>query len=122
MKILLIEDDKWIIEGLKECINLILEVHKPTILIATSIEEARQHFELHQNDLKLITFDGSIKGGGEQPNTKCLVSDFRKTYFGPMIACSSLEENRDILVKAGCDYSCSKDQLPQYIMKIFSVV
>lgn len=112
-KILIVEDlrhlhEMWIIM-LKE---------KVQIISAFTIEEAREKFK-DNPDITLITIDGCVPG--ESFNTEPLVREFRKTFKGPIIAASRSLFFRTLLKEAGCDYECSKNELPKKILEILGI-
>jgi len=119
--ILLVEDSCSTLELWKVCFEISnkkgVEI---VLLIATSVDEAREKFWLHQHIIKAVVFDGCIDGPGEEPNSKILVSEFRRVFKGPMIAASNREDYRKILTDSGCDYECDeKDKVPKKIFEIF---
>ncbi len=86
------------------------------LLSAFSIEEAEELFSAN-SDIDAIVMDACVPG--DEPNTQPLVRKFRKTFAGPIIASSSVEEYRKELIKAGCDYeSESKATLPEKLLEI----
>ncbi|MFH1454894.1 MAG: hypothetical protein ABIF22_01070 [bacterium] len=115
MKILLIEDDEMILDLYKERFYRSVG-GKIILLIATSIIEARELFEVNK-DIKIIIFDGCIKGPGKHPNTLSLVDDFRRTFNGHMISVSNRQDYRSMLFNAGCDYQCNKEDVCDLIVK-----
>ena len=88
------------------------------LLSALTIKEAQELFRAHQ-DIAVIAMDACVPG--DRPNTMFLVQEMRLTYTGPIIAISSLVEYRQMLVKAGCDFECEKDFLPQKIREILGL-
>jgi DNA-binding response OmpR family regulator len=120
-KILIVEDDANISEGLKEALEFNLKDKAFEIIIAPSVDEARKQFKLNP-DIALITFDGSIEGDGEKPNTRILVEEFKqKGFSGPMIAASSMEDYSKILCDAGCTHVCKKFDIPEKVVDILCI-
>ncbi len=85
------------------------------ILSAFSIEEARKLFN-ENPDIDAIVMDACVPGN--YPTTQPLVREFRKIFSGPIIAVSSLDEYRDMLIEAGCDYESVKSALPKILLEI----
>ena len=119
-KILLIEDSKPVIDIWKRLFDFYLKEEKLILIFAVSLDEAIQKFRLNP-DVELIVVDGCIWGSDDRPNTQGLVSEIRKTFKGPMIAESSNEEYRKILLSAGCNYECEKDDVPKKVLRILGL-
>lgn len=119
-KILLIEDGEKILNCWKRWFEVLLKKDKLLLIFATSISEAREKFKLNP-DVVLIVVDGCIEGSDERPNTQELVIEFRKTFTGPRVAQSGDEEYMEILQKAGCDYQCRKEDVPQMVVDILGL-
>ncbi|MFA5870871.1 MAG: response regulator [Candidatus Paceibacterota bacterium] len=114
MKKVLIIEDKAVFQGLWE-----MELDGKVLLFqAISIPEAKNIF--YQNpDLSVITMDACVPG--DEPNTIPLVEEIRKTYSGPIIATSSDENFCEALIKAGCNYGISKENVAEEILKVLSL-
>ena len=115
-KILIIEDENSLLEVWTIYLNKHTKKGELKILSAVSIDEARKVFNSNP-DIDLIILDGYIKGPGERPNSLVLIPEFRKTYHGIIIASSSNEDHRSMMVAAGCDYDCKKDDVYKKIME-----
>lgn len=89
------------------------------IIAAYSIAQARDFFDANPGmEISAIAMDACVPG--DDINTIPLVRHFRKTFLGPMIAISSLQEYSDKLMQAGCDYECPKWDLPKVLLKILN--
>lgn len=112
-KVLIVEDmpmyhHQWYIE-ISDCEREI------EMVSATTLEEARTKFAANP-DIDIIVMDACVPG--DRPNTYSLTQEMRKTFKGPMIACSTIPEYREILMQAGCDYASSKTGLVQLLIEI----
>ena len=75
---------------------------KVKLLIAQSIEEATQLFNANP-DIDIIIMDACVPGN--ELNTVPLVQLFRKTFTGPIITASSVNEYNFALLEAGCSHN-----------------
>ncbi len=91
---------------------------KITLLKALSIDEARRLFG-QNSDLSVIVMDACVPG--DWPNTQPIVTEFRKTFKGPMVATSGISDYRLTLIQAGCDYEASKLDVPQTVLRILDL-
>jgi DNA-binding response OmpR family regulator len=85
------------------------------LLFAVNHEQALDLFAKN-NDVDLIVMDACLKG--DVPDTIPLVTEFRKTFTGPIIATSSSVEYRKALLNAGCTFQCEKSQVAQRAREI----
>ncbi len=77
---------------------------------ALNITVAKDKFDETWQGLNLITMDACVPG--TVPNTMDLVRYMRQTgYKGSIIAASSEEAHNMLLMRAGCDHWCLKDDL-----------
>jgi len=111
MKKVLIIEDGAVFQGLWE-----MELEGKVLLFqAVSIEEAKNIF--YQNpDLSIITMDACVPG--DEPNTLPLVKEMRETYSGLIIATSSDDNFCESLIKAGCNYGISKENVAEEILRV----
>ncbi len=117
-KVLIIEDERPILDLLKELLSGVLEV-----VTAVSVEEAREKFAANP-DIVAIAVDGSIEGfsaSSELPNTPVLVTEFRRTFTGPIIAISNRQEFQELLMAAGCDHQCEKGRVHKKFRELLGV-
>ncbi len=103
-KVLLIEDDLTFLERWKSCL-----VSKGYfVLCAKTIEEALKAFPQHRWDA--IVFDGCV--GGDDFNSLPLIQKFRRESDPgcAMIAASSNEDLRAIMINGGCNHQAEKKE------------
>lgn len=86
------------------------------LLSAHSIAGAKKIFQMHHSDLAIIIVDACL--GGSVPNTQPLVKWMRQSYFGNMLAISSVFENCNTLVEAGYDCGVTKEYLIYPVTRI----
>lgn len=122
--VLLIEDEKDIQRIWKGQFDRLLKTRneKICLLFATSIDEAAKQFNLHQNEIIAIVFDGCIEGPGKEPNTEILVKAFGTVFKGPMVATSGQPAFRKILLEAGCTHECYKEDAPKKVVELLGLV
>jgi CheY-like chemotaxis protein len=111
-KVLVVEDNRMLQERFAERLE-----GKVTVLSAHTVEEARHLFAANP-DVRVIALDGYLRpafGDPRPPDTLPLVSEFRQTFRGKIIAMAFFPHHRQALVAAGCDHSCDKENLPQEI-------
>ncbi len=89
-----------------------------TIISAFTVQAGERRFREH-SDVSAIVMDACVPGN--TPTTIPLVREIRKTYHGPIIAISSDPGYRQMLVHAGCDYSCTKDALPKFLQHVLQI-
>lgn len=113
-KILVVDDDVKIQAILKK----LFSGRNNTILFsALSIEEARLIF--NQNpDIDLIVMDACVPG--DTPNTIPLVQELREKYNGLIVASSSVDFYRKVLLKAGCNKEVPKSHLVNFLKEYLS--
>ena len=121
IKILLIEDEVDVTRIWERQFGLLLKAEKPSLLIARSISEALKQFELHKKDIKAIVVDGCLRPGGVL-NTEMLTQALRRFFVGPMIASSTREDYRQLLLKSGCDHECRKEDVPKIVVELLGLV
>jgi len=110
-KVLIIEDDIYIAKMYREYFDQGIMAEMIIRLTASSIKEAREKFN-ENKDISVIVFDGVVVGPADKlPNTSELVSEFKKSFRGTMIAASGIPAYDEVLVKAGCDFFCEKSQV-----------
>lgn len=119
-KVLLIEDNRDTVTIWKMVLGPFIKNEKLLLLTAVSIDEARERFKLNQ-DIDAIFFDGCIVGPGKEPNTEILVSEFKMSFSGSMIAASGEEKYREVLLKAGCSHSCNKEDVPKMLVNLLGL-
>ena len=97
MKVLLIEDNE-------QLQNLFASMSKKLgvdLLQARTIREADLLFLEHKDTIDIIYIDGCVPG--DKFNTKKLAEHIRKSFCGPMIAISAVENYNIELLRAGCN-------------------
>lgn len=118
-KILIVEDFDLIVRLWRRALSE-LKIDSVVIVTASSIDEARERFKTNP-DLDLIVMDAYIRGSFDRPNTLALVTEFRLSYSGPMLAQSSDEDHAKMLVDVGCNVACDKPQVPEKIIEILGL-
>jgi DNA-binding response OmpR family regulator len=113
-KILLVEDKP----EMREIIILGFQGQPIEVLEADTIEQAEKLFDANP-DIAAILVDACVPG--TYPNTQQLINKFRKTFGGPMIAISSNDLYREMLMKAGCDYECVKHRAAQKLLEVLGL-
>jgi len=88
------------------------------IVLAESIKEA-EHIFKKDSSFDLIVMDCCVPG--DVPNTMDLVKMIRKTYHGPILANSSLDDYIDILIMAGADHRSDKHSVPGKVITILGL-
>jgi len=112
-KVLIVEDDSGWQNAFKYGID-----GKFDLYFADSITNAEILFR-EISDVDCIIMDACVPG--DEPNTMDLVKEIRKTYKGPIIANSSVEEYVEELLGAGCDYGAHKRDVIKKIFEILSL-
>ena len=110
-KVLIVEDDEYI----HRTYQIRLQ-DKIKVLSAYSLEEGRQLFSEH-HDLDAIVMDACVDNI-RTVDSDILVKEFRKSFFGPMIAASGVPEFGDFLVEAGCDFKSPKGDVSKKLLEI----
>ncbi len=116
-KIFFIEDDISMINFWKLVLKSEIIQGKLTVVTAMNLEEAERKF-LENHDFAIIVIDGCVPG--RQLNTLPLAKKIRKSFLGDMIAVSSIDEYRKLLLQAGCNLDCEKEKLPWLILKLIN--
>ncbi len=88
------------------------------IVLAESIKEAERIFK-KDSSFNLIVMDCCVPG--DVPNTMGLVKMMRKTYHGPILANSSLDDYIDILIMAGANHRSNKHSVPEKVTTILGL-
>ena len=112
-KVLLVEDDRFMHEWLSDKLN-----GKVELISAFSIEEAEQQFAANP-DIAAIVMDACVPGN--RPTTPPLVRKFRETFTGPMIAASTISAYKQMLIGAGCDHECEKENVPAKVLQVLGL-
>jgi hypothetical protein len=89
------------------------------ILSALTITEAKQLF-VDNPDLAGIIMDACVPG--DSPNTMSLVSEFRQTFCGPIIATSTSEYGLEKLLEAGSNHAAEKQFALQKMFNLLGLV
>jgi len=113
-KVLIVEDSKaWssiIRRGLGD---------KASVLCAYDLIEGARIF-MENQDIALVVMDACVPG--DEPNAQLLVREIRKTFNGPIIAMSSLEKFRKVLLASGCDYEVEeKSQVTEKVFELLGI-
>ncbi len=112
-KVLIVEDKDYIQARWRQALDGRVEV-----VSAFSIKEAMDKFATNP-DVVAIVMDACVPG--EEPTTPPLVTKFRETFKGPMIAASAAPWYRKELMRAGCDHESQKDDVPQKLLEILGL-
>ncbi|MBU1146426.1 hypothetical protein KKD80_02680 [Patescibacteria group bacterium] len=115
-KVLVIEDHSaWRSHFVREFAGWV------TLLQARTVEEARQLFAEHP-DVRVVALDGCLRRiMGSKPDTLPLIDEFRLTFGGTMIAMSTDEKFRHMMVEAGCTCSLDgKEKLPEEVKRLLA--
>ncbi len=107
-KVLIVEDDI-------QTQNLLQKLLSGTVHIfsAFTIEEAEEFFK-NNPDIDIVTMDGCVPG--ENINTIPLIQLMRRSFKGPMVACSGNSDYQSILLDSGCNLKSEKKDLPKTIL------
>lgn len=89
------------------------------VVTADSPAAGRQKFDEVRDRVALVVMDGAL--GGDDLNSLPLIRYIREAgYTGPMIAASGLSDYRVDMVRAGCDHSEGKDQVPGLVESLLA--
>ncbi len=89
---------------------------RANILSAYTVSEAEMLFSEYGSSIDAIVMDACVPG--DEPNTIELVREMRRTFTGPMIAISGMQEYLDDLVKAGCNKVSSKSEVGKVLENV----
>jgi len=111
-KVLFVEDEKQV-QGLwrAQLANKGVEM-----IQALNGTDAAMHFLVFSKELAAIVLDGNIPG--VKTDTRELIHDFRQSFQGPIIAVSSDENLRALMVEAGADSGCEKKDLAKHLLAV----
>lgn len=90
-----------------------------TILWAYRLEQAEKLFEENPNP-DIIVVDGCVDDHNTLDSIP-LIQKIRKTYKGPMIAASSSDNYRKVMVKAGCDLETWKENVNSLLKQVLGI-
>ncbi len=110
-KILVVEDDPKTHQLYQEELGGVAE-----IIIAISVPEAMEKFDVHYPGISIIVMDGQLP-----EDTRHLVKRIRAKFNGPMIAASDNVLLRMVLSAAGCNHVCAKHRVPQKVCEILNL-
>ncbi|KKU81798.1 MAG: hypothetical protein UY09_C0028G0004 [Parcubacteria group bacterium GW2011_GWA2_47_8] len=111
--VLLVEDHQpWLDRWTEDILELRDDV---LVLCANTIVKAEELFEQCPG-VAVIVMDACVPGDSQ--NTEFLVRSVRKTFKGSMIAASGDAHYRKELMAAGCDYECTKPEVPQKVIEL----
>ena len=105
-KVLIIEDDQETQELYRDILKISDPTHRITLLMASTQPDAEMLFS-DNPDISVIIFDGNVPGGKEK-TTLALITKFRQSFKGPMIATSNDEKLQKIMVEIGCSHRSPK--------------
>jgi len=92
---------------------------KVSVFCAYNLIEGARIFE-ENPDMAVVIMDACVPG--DEPNAQILVREIRKTFKGPMIAMSSMEKFRKVLLAAGCDYEVEeKSQAAEKVFELLGI-
>lgn len=112
-KILSVEDDR-------ATQSLYAELLKDTahVLAAMTVEDGFRLFKEHP-DIRIVVMDGDVPNDGMLTYT--LTGEIRRAGFtGPMIASSSSQMFRDLLIAYGCDQAAAKSSVPEIVTALLA--
>ena len=113
INVLIIEDDSDIRKYFVSVVELLFG-EKVQLTFATGLEEAFDVFNrINQKGLDLIFVDACLRS--QRPNSMPLISHITQNYFGPIYAMSCNKHYVAPLLKAGCNATCTKRELPHKI-------
>ena len=113
-KILVVEDDTYVQDVYRRKLTANFD-----LLQATTLNEGERLFQENRDEIVLVVMDACVPGG--QPNSIPLVEEIRKSFDGPIIASSSDEDYRKILVHAGCSHEAPKYEVSKLIHQLFKI-
>ena len=99
---------------------------KVSLIQAFSLMEADQILE-QNSAFDLVIMDGCVPVQSDdmippyKPATVPLIKKIRLAFQGPMIATSSDDEYRRMLVDAGCDHECEKFEAPRLALQLLGL-
>lgn len=94
---------------------------KVKILPAYTLSHADSIIEEQGDQLQAVVLDGMIHTD-RVCDTIPLVEDLREKFPElPLIAMATIPRHRDDMVKAGCNYSCTKKDLPAKLYEILNL-
>lgn len=107
LKILLIEDDKRLSTALS---GLIKDKTGLDVICAYTLKEAEEKIRTSINEISIIILDACLEVNF--PNTIPLITLSKNLGFkGPIIACSSLDEYNEVLLRFGADLKVKSGKL-----------
>lgn len=113
--ILIVEDDAYYQDKYAKELG-----ERVNIIAAYDIPTAREMFGENVDIISLIVLDACVPG--KFPNTIPLARDLKELTSVPIIAASSMPQYTLQLVREGCDYRVTKDEVPGLIMRLLSEV
>ena len=101
---------------LDDWVNTLTEYRIPC-MTASTLEGLDRGFALYKDDISAIILDGCIPG--HSVNTIEFILNARSTGFTkPIVASSSLESYREMMVRAGCSHQAPKDEAAMLVAKL----
>lgn len=121
MRVLVIEDSVALQERFKTDLLGTLELDNIELIQAHSIAEARA--ALRANDeFDVVALDGCVDSSTEADGA-ALIPEIRAVHPSPrpIIAISSMNDLRRIMVERGCTHECRKNSVPGMIVHILGL-
>ena len=111
--ILIVDDEPWVAEKLKE----LLPAH--TLLCAYTVKEARALFRKQRRSIDAILFDGYMDPSDPTPTTLRLIAEIRASLFDrPLIGISRDGEMRVKQINHGCTSAMSKTPMDRLVTHV----
>lgn len=112
-KVLIVEDDFGLQASWKR------DLESSVILFAADSINAAEKLFTENQDIDLVVMDACVPG--DSPTTIPLIHKIRETYKGPMIATSSISAYRKMLMEAGCNIECIKQDVVKKVLEVLSI-
>ncbi len=115
LKVLIVEDELRCHRDYEKGLEANPDV---TLIRAYTIEEAEKEYAANP-DVACIVMDACVPG--DRITTIPLILTIRKTFAGPMIAASSMDEYRAKLMNVGCNHEAPKYDVPRKIREVLGL-
>lgn len=105
-------------EVLESWVNTLTEYGIPC-MTASTLEGLDRGFALYRDDISAIILDGCIPG--HSVNTIGFILEARSSGFtAPIVASSSLQSYREMMVRAGCSHQAPKGEAAHLVADLLS--
>lgn len=110
-RILVVDDDIFFLALV--CLLVKSEMKDVEVLTSNTLIGGQEIFRQHVDEIDLVALDGCLTSGAKSsdpPETLGFASEIKhnKSFKGVVVAISGSEEQRQALIRAGCDYECEK--------------